>query len=66
MGDTFSNSTWHRPGQTSRTCKDRQRGHSLHELQDHATYDHEPQTGCGALFLLCILAAATVLGLALT
>ena len=62
MGDTFGNGTWHRPGDTSRQCKDRQRGHSQRQLQDRASFDHEPQTGCGALFLLCILAAAAILG----
>lgn len=65
MGDTFGSGTWHRPGETSRKCTDRQRGHSMRELQDRATFDHEPQTGCGALFLLLVIAAATVLGLAL-
>jgi hypothetical protein len=64
MGDTFGNGTWHRPGEISR--KDRQQGRSMRELQDRASYDHEPQMGCGAIFLLCLLAVAAVLGLALT
>lgn len=65
MGDTFGG-TWHRPGETSRQCKDRQRGHSKREVQDRASYDHEPQSGCGAMFLLIVLAIAAALGLALT
>ncbi|MGW5123265.1 hypothetical protein ACWEQ7_04220 [Streptomyces sp. NPDC004069] len=65
MGDTFGG-TWHRPGETSRKCTDRQRGRSMRELQDTASFDHEPQNGCGALFLLFILAAATALGLLLS
>ncbi|MFB6955483.1 hypothetical protein ACFCYB_00245 [Streptomyces sp. NPDC056309] len=65
MGDTFGG-TWHRPGETSRKCQDRQRGRSMRELQDTASFDHEPQTGCGALFLLFILAAAAALGLVLS
>lgn len=64
MGDTFGG-TWHRPGETSRKCKDRQRGRSLEEVRDRASFDHEPQTGCGALFLLAVLAIAAALGLAL-
>lgn len=60
MGDTFSGE-WHRPGQTSRKCKDRQRGHSQRELQDRASYDNEPQVGCGAMLLVAtvLTAAAT-------
>jgi hypothetical protein len=65
MGDTF-NGTWHRPGDTSRKCTDRQRGHSMHELRDRASFDHEPQTGCGAVLLLSILAVAALLGAVLT
>lgn len=61
MGDTFGNSTWHRPGEISR--KDPQRGRNQRELQERASYDNEPQLGCGAILLLCILAAA--LGIAL-
>lgn len=66
MGDTFGNGTWHRPGDTSRKCKDRQRGRTQRELQDRASYDHEPQLGCGAMFLLCILAVAATIGMALS
>ncbi|MGW5409003.1 hypothetical protein [Streptomyces spiralis] len=66
MGDTFGNGTWHRPGSTSRQCRDHQRGHSARQLQDRASFDHETQSGCGALFLLFILAAATALGIALS
>jgi hypothetical protein len=65
MGDTFGGN-WNRPGETSRQCKDRQRGHSQRQLQDRASFDNEPQLGCGAMFLLCILALAAAIGLALT
>ncbi|WP_328846137.1 hypothetical protein [Streptomyces sp. NBC_00258] len=64
MGDTFSSGTWHRPGEIS--GKDPQRGRSQRELQERASYDHEPQVGCGALFLVCVLAIATAIGLALS
>lgn len=59
MPDTFRGE-WHRPG------KNRDRGHSRREIQDRASYDNEPQLGCGAMFLLCLLALAAVLGIALT
>jgi hypothetical protein len=65
MGDTFGG-PWHRPGENNRKCRDRQRGHSMRQLQDRASYDNEPQLGCGAMFLLCILALAAALGIALT
>jgi len=65
MGDTFGSGTWHRPGETSRKCKDAQRGRTQREIQERASYDHEPQTGCGALFLLFVLAAAALLGVVL-
>ncbi len=42
------------------------RGHTQRELQDRASFDNEPQLGCGAMFLLCILALAVALGIALT
>ena len=35
-------------------------------LQDRASYDNEPQLGCGAMFLLCILALAAAIGLGLS
>lgn len=63
MGDTFGG-TWHRPGE--RKGRDPQRGRSMSEIQDRASYDNEPQTGCGAIFLLAILAVAAAIGLALT
>lgn len=63
MGDTFGNSTWHRPGEISR--KDPQRGRNQRELQERASYDNEPQLGCGAIVLLGILAIAAALGIAL-
>lgn len=56
MGDTFGG-IWSRP-------PDDGRGHSMRQLQDRASYDNEPQTGCGALFLLTILAIAAAIGLA--
>ncbi|MFF7901198.1 MULTISPECIES: hypothetical protein [unclassified Streptomyces] len=65
MSDTFGG-TWHRPGETSSKSKDRQRGRTMRELQDTASFDHETQAGCGALFLLFILAAAAALGLVLS
>ena len=57
MGDTFGG-TWHRP-------KDTDRGHSLGDIRHRAALDNEPQTGCGALFLLLVLAAAALLGVVL-
>ncbi|KOG21781.1 hypothetical protein [Streptomyces viridochromogenes] len=63
MGDTFGGQ-WNRPGEISR--KDRQRGRSMREVQDRASYDNEPQLGCGAMFLLCILAIAAAIGLGLS
>lgn len=57
MGDTFGG-TWNRPN-------DDGRGRSKRELQDRASFDNQPQTGCGALFLLLVLAAAAVLGVVL-
>ena len=59
MGDSFGG-TWNRPG------KDRQQGRTMRQLQDRAHNDNEPQLGCGAIFLLCILAVAAALGIALT
>lgn len=50
---------WHRPPSHGR-------GHSQRELQDRASFDNEPQTGCGAMFLLCVLAVAAALGLVLS
>ncbi|WP_237313849.1 hypothetical protein [Streptomyces sp. AMCC400023] len=58
MGDTFSGK-WNRPDQSGN-------GHTMRELQDRASFDNQPQTGCGALLLLCILATAAAIGLALT
>lgn len=58
MGDTFGG-MWNRPDQSGN-------GRSMRELQDRASFDNQPQTGCGAMFLLCILAAAALLGVALT
>lgn len=57
MGDTFGG-TWNRPDNSGR-------GRSMRELQDRASFDNQPQTGCGALFLLLILAAAALLGVVL-
>lgn len=58
MGDTFKG-TWNRP-------KDPDRGRSKRELEDVASFDNAPQLGCGALFLLCVLALAAALGVALS
>ncbi len=58
MGDTFG-------GEHHRLGKNHQRGHSQRELQDQASFDNVPQLGCGAMFLLCILAIAAAIGLAL-
>lgn len=62
MGDTFGG-TWNRPGSNG---NDRQRGRSQRELQDRASFDNAPRTGCGSMLLLCILAVAALLGIALT
>jgi hypothetical protein len=62
MGDTFGGE-YRRPRDTKR--HDRQRGHSQRQLQDRASFDNEPQLGCGALFLLCLLAIATLIGMGL-
>ena len=65
MGNTFGGE-WHRPRDDKH--KDRQRGNSRRQLEDRASYDNEPQLGCGAIFLmlLAVLAAvAAALGLAL-
>lgn len=58
MGDTFGGEH-HRPRSDGR-------GHSQRELQDRASFDNAPQLGCGAMFLLCVLAVAAALGIALT
>lgn len=58
MGDTFGGE-WHRPRSDGRA-------RSKREAQDIASFDNAPQTGCGALFLLFILAAAAALGLVLS
>ncbi|MFE0329032.1 hypothetical protein ACFW08_20065 [Streptomyces sp. NPDC058960] len=53
MPDTFGG-TWNRPRTDGR-------GHSQRELEDRASYDNQPQTGCAsALFLLSILATTAV------
>ncbi|MFJ9037451.1 hypothetical protein ACIRF8_12790 [Streptomyces sp. NPDC102406] len=58
MPDTFGG-TWRRPSNSDR-------GHSLRQLRDHASFDNQSQTGCGWLFLLCILAIAAAIGAAIT
>jgi len=66
MPDTFKGE-WHRPRNSKH--HDRQSGHSQRQLQDRASFDNEPATGCGALFLLLLAALATAaaaIGLALT
>ncbi|MFJ9754936.1 hypothetical protein [Streptomyces sp. NPDC101149] len=53
MPDTFGGE-WHRP-------KNPQRGRSMRELQDRASYDNEPQSDCAsALLLLTVLATTAV------
>jgi hypothetical protein len=63
MPDTFGGE-WTRPRVTKH--HNRQTGHSQRELQDRASFDNEPQTGCGALLLFLVLAAVAVIGLALS
>lgn len=63
MGNTFGGEH-HRPRDDKR--HDRQRGHSRRQVEDRASFDNEPQLGCGAIFFLCILAVAAALGLALS
>ena len=58
MGDTFGG-MWNRPDRSGR-------GRSMRELQDRASFDNQPQTGCGALFLLFVLAVAAAIALALS
>jgi hypothetical protein len=58
MPDTFGG-TWNRPGSSDR-------GRSMREVRDRAGFDNEPQTGCGATLLLCILAVAAVIGAVIT
>ena len=58
MGDTFG-------GEHHRVPR-HGRGHSQRELQDRASFDNAPRTGCGSMLLLCILAVAALLGIALT
>ncbi len=67
MGNTFGGE-WHRPGEVSRKDRDRQRGKSLREVQDHATFDHQSQTsysGCLLIAFTILVALAAVLGVAL-
>jgi hypothetical protein len=61
MGDTFGGE-YRRPRNTKH--HDRQRGHSQRQLQDRASFDNEPQLGCSAMFLMCVLAIAAAVGLA--
>lgn len=59
MGDTFGGHH-HRPTNP-------QRGHTRRELEDHASFDNQPQTSYGGCLLIaCILALAAAAGLALT
>ena len=41
-----------------------ERGHSQQELRDRASFDNEPATGCGAMFLLLVTVAAILAGMA--
>lgn len=54
MPNTFGG-TWNRPDHSGR-------GRSMRELQDRVNFDNQPQTGCGAMFLLCVLAVAAAIG----
>lgn len=58
MPDTFGGE-WHRPRRDGV-------GRSQRELQDRASYDNEPQSGCGGIFLLCVLAVTALVGMVLT
>lgn len=40
-------------------------GRSQRELQERASFDNEPATGCGALFLLLVCVLAVLAGVAL-
>ncbi|MFJ6566272.1 hypothetical protein ACIQNU_02540 [Streptomyces sp. NPDC091292] len=51
MPDTFGG-TWNRPRQDGT-------GRSARDLQDRASYDNQPQSGCGAVLLLLV---AVVIG----
>lgn len=55
MPDTFGG-TWNRPDHNGR-------GHSQRELQNRASFDNQPQTGCGALFLFLLTVLAAAAGL---
>lgn len=52
MGDTFGG-TWHRP-------KNPDRGHSLGSVRQHAGYDNQTETGCGAMFLIATILTTAV------
>jgi hypothetical protein len=58
MGDTFGGEH-HRPSNP-------QRGRTMRQLQDQASYDNEPQLGCGAIFFVLVCAIAAVLGAVFT
>ncbi|MEV0526023.1 hypothetical protein AB0I66_21540 [Streptomyces sp. NPDC050439] len=58
MPDTFGGE-WHRPRRDGV-------GRSQRELQDRASFDNEPQSGCGSILLLCVLALAALVGLVIT
>lgn len=55
MGDTFGGEH-HRP-------RNPQRGRTMRQLQDQASYDNEPQLGCGAIFFFLVCALAAALGI---
>lgn len=53
MPNTFGG-TWNRP-------KDPQRGRSMRQVQNRASYDNEPEKDClSSLFFLSVLATAAV------
>lgn len=51
-------------GGVRRPPKDPQRGRSTREVQDKRSFDNEPGTGCGALFLLLVTVLAVLAGVA--
>lgn len=59
MGDTFGG-VWNRPGSNG---TDRRRHNSRGAVQYLASYDNEPQTGCGSIFLIAMTILAALAGL---
>ncbi|MFE9127070.1 hypothetical protein ACFYOF_16895 [Streptomyces sp. NPDC007148] len=58
MPDTFGGE-WHRP--RSDRHHDRQRGRSMREVQDRASYDNQPASDCSStLLFLTVLTTSVV------